>query len=174
MPLLTGRKSAIASPEVVSDAILIGIGEEGFWKLMSTCPVVRRAILMNAAQRLQNYQAFTLHREKLMSLGTLAAGLMHELNNPGTAARRAAAQLRQNLVQLQQISLRYCEVPMQHEQLECMKRLQKRALADTRPPAMNSIDQSDCRRGAGRVARRAGRRKQLEDRSHPDRRRAGP
>jgi signal transduction histidine kinase len=143
VPLLTGKKSIVASPEVVSDAILIGIGEEGFWRLLSTCPVVRRAILLNAEQRLQNYQAFTLHREKLMSLGTLAAGLMHELNNPGTAARRAAAQLRQNLVQLQQISLRYCEVPMHAEQLECMKRLQQRALSDAKPAAMNSIDQSD-------------------------------
>ena len=143
VPLLTGRKSIIAAPEFVSDAILIGIGEEGFWRLMSTCPVVRGAILHNMQMRLQNYQTFAVHREKLMALGTLSAGLMHELNNPGTAARRAAAQLRQNLVQLQKISLRYCEVPMAAEQLECMKSLQTRALAGEKPDAMNSIDQSD-------------------------------
>src|SRR5277367_3186904 len=41
VPLLTGRKSIIASPEVVNDAIMIGIREEGFWRLMSSCPVVR-------------------------------------------------------------------------------------------------------------------------------------
>src|SRR5277367_718149 len=44
VPLLTGHKSKIGSPQVVNDAILIGIGEEGFWRLMSSCPVVRRAI----------------------------------------------------------------------------------------------------------------------------------
>ncbi len=143
VPLLSGRKSKIASPEVVSDAIMIGIGEDGFWRLMSSCPVVRHAILQNAQMRLQNYQTFAVHREKLMALGTLSAGLMHELNNPGTAARRAAAQLRQNLVQLQKISLRFCESPMRGEQIECMKELQKIALADEKPKAMSSIDQSD-------------------------------
>jgi signal transduction histidine kinase len=143
VPLLTGRKSIIASPEVVSDATMIGICEEGFWRLMSTCPVVRDAILNNMQMRLQNYQTFAVHREKLMALGTLSAGLMHELNNPGTAARRAAAQLRQNLVQLQKISLRYCELPMPTEQLECIKALQIRALTGEKPSAMNSIDQSD-------------------------------
>ena len=143
VPLLTGRKTGIASPDFVSDTIMIGIGEEGFWRLMSSCPVVRGAILHNTQMRLQNYQTFAVHREKLMALGTLSAGLMHELNNPGTAARRAAAQLRQNLVQLQKISLRYCELPMPAEQLKCIKELQIRALNGEKPGAMNSIDQSD-------------------------------
>ena len=30
------------------------------------------------------------NRERLASLGTMAAGLAHELNNPAAAARRAA------------------------------------------------------------------------------------
>ena len=58
------------------------------------------------AQRLQAYQVEALHREKLVSLGTLAAGLMHELHNPGSAAKRSASQLRENLMRLQQLSLR--------------------------------------------------------------------
>jgi signal transduction histidine kinase len=143
VPLLTGRPAILMSSEVVSDTTLIGVGEEGFWNLMASCPVVRRAVIANMERRLQSYQAFAVHREKLMSLGTLAAGLMHELNNPGTAARRAAAQLRENLVNLQQISLRFCEHPMQHEQIACMKELQERALTGEKPKAMSSIDQSD-------------------------------
>jgi signal transduction histidine kinase len=143
VPLLTGRRSALVSIEAVADTTLIGIDPENFWKLMASCPVVRAAVLSDMELRLQNYQAFALHREKLISLGTLAAGLMHELNNPGTAARRAAAQLRQNLVQLQQISLRFCESPMQGEQLDCMKELQKIALAENKPKPMSSIAQSD-------------------------------
>jgi signal transduction histidine kinase len=94
-------------------------------------------------KRLQHYQAFALHREKLISLGTLSAGLMHELNNPGTAAKRAAAQLRENLVRLQQISLRFSERPWMENQKDCMKDLQKRALSDERPKAVSSIAQSD-------------------------------
>ncbi|HZD47524.1 MAG TPA: Crp/Fnr family transcriptional regulator, partial [Silvibacterium sp.] len=143
VPLLSGHKSKVTTPEIVTDTTLIHIGEEGFWRLMASCPVVRKAILANFKLRLQGYQAFALHREKLMSLGTLSAGLMHELNNPGTAARRAAAQLRENLVQLQQISLRFCESPMRDEQYDCMKELQQRALTGEKPKAMSTIDQSD-------------------------------
>jgi signal transduction histidine kinase len=143
VPLLTGRPSAVLSSEIVSDATLISVGEEGFWKLMASCPVVRSAIMADMQRRLQNYQAFAVHREKLISLGTLSAGLMHELNNPGTAAKRAAAQLRENVVRLQQISLRFCEFPWQREQIECMKELQTHALTDEKPKALNALEQSD-------------------------------
>jgi signal transduction histidine kinase len=37
------------------------------------------------------------NRERLASLGTMAAGLAHELNNPAAAARRAAAQMAEAL-----------------------------------------------------------------------------
>ena len=143
VPLLAGMQGTKAIINVVTDTVFLGLSVESFWKVMSACPIVRRAILANMEQRLQAYQAFALHREKLMSLGTLAAGLMHELNNPGTAARRAAAQLRENMVGLQQISLRFCEVRWQEEQIECMKELQMRALSGERPKTRNTIDQSD-------------------------------
>jgi signal transduction histidine kinase len=143
VPLLAGKLANVATCEVSADATLVGIDESGFWKVMSACPMVRQAILRNMEKRLQHYQAFALHREKLISLGTLSAGLMHELNNPGTAAKRAAAQLRENLVQLQQISLRFSDYPWKDNQKECMKELQKRALSDERPKPMSSIAQSD-------------------------------
>ena len=63
VPLLTGRPSTLLSSEVITDTTLIGVGEEGFWKLMASCPVVRRAVLTTTQQRLQNYQAFALHHK---------------------------------------------------------------------------------------------------------------
>ena len=56
------------------------------------------------AQRFQKLQSMTVQQEKMASLGTLAAGLMHELNNPGAAARRAAQQLRENLMRMHELS----------------------------------------------------------------------
>ena len=41
--------------------------------------------------------AIEANRERLASLGTMAAGLAHELNNPAAAARRAAAQMTEAL-----------------------------------------------------------------------------
>ena len=73
----------------------------------------------------------------------MAAGLMHELHNPGSAAKRAAVQLRENLLKLQQLSLRHATKAKTPEQLECMRRLLEHSLSGCRFAAMSSIDQAD-------------------------------
>jgi signal transduction histidine kinase len=143
VPLLTGVPAAPARGEVVQTSRLVRISVPSFWSLMGTCPVVRSGILSNMGRRLEAYQAITLHREKLISLGTLAAGLMHELNNPGTAARRASSQLRENLIRLQHISLRFTRSPLTPEQKDCMHDLQEMAIQCSKPVVMNSLDQAD-------------------------------
>jgi signal transduction histidine kinase len=79
----------------------------------------------------------------MVSLGTLAAGLMHELNNPGAAARRAAQQLRENLMRMHELSLKFKECDLTREQKDCMIDLQQQALGVKQPLRMNSLEQSD-------------------------------
>lgn len=143
VPLLTGRAVSLFRIVADTDAVLIRFDESEFWSMMACCPTVRAAVLSDMAQRLQTYQVEALHREKLVSLGTLAAGLMHELHNPGSAAKRAASQLRENLRRLQEISLRHGSKPKTPEQLECMHSLLERTIAGCKRPAMSSLDQSD-------------------------------
>lgn len=122
---------------------LLRLNEDAFWTLMTACPDVRRAILGNMAMRLQKMQSIAVHQEKMASLGTLAAGLMHELNNPGAAARRAASQLRDNLMRLHTLSAKFTRTELTVEQKQCMLALQEQALAVKQPLRMNSIEQSD-------------------------------
>jgi signal transduction histidine kinase len=65
------------------------------------------------------------------------------LNNPGSAARRAAQQLRENLLRMHEISSRWSEIELSKEQKECMYDLQKQALGTKQPLRMNSLEQSD-------------------------------
>jgi CRP-like cAMP-binding protein len=143
VPLLTGASATVVRCEALVDSRLMRLTGTSFWGLLGTCPVVRAGVLANMGRRLEAYQAITLHREKLISLGTLAAGLMHELNNPGAAARRAAAQLRENMTRLQMISLRFAQASLTADQLRCMADLQQEALKFQKPQAMSTLDQAD-------------------------------
>jgi signal transduction histidine kinase len=143
VPLLTGSTATTVRCETMAPSKLLRMDSTSFWSLLGTCPVVRAGVLANMGRRLEAYQALTLHREKLISLGTLAAGLMHELNNPGAAARRASSQLRENLVRLQQISLRFAQADLTAEQLSCIGELQQEALKFQKPQVMSTLDQAD-------------------------------
>jgi signal transduction histidine kinase len=56
-------------------------------------PASSRAILRTVMQRLRSTEAMLREREKLAALGTLAAGLAHEINNPAAAASRSVSAL---------------------------------------------------------------------------------
>jgi signal transduction histidine kinase len=142
LPLLTNVPN-LASVESTAASQLLQLDEEQFWGLMTRCPEVRKAILGNMASRFQKLQSVTVQQEKMASLGTLAAGLMHELNNPGSAARRAASQLRENMTRMHELSLKFKERDLTSEQKHCMFDLQRQALAMKQPLMMNSLDQSD-------------------------------
>jgi signal transduction histidine kinase len=122
---------------------LLRLDQEGFWRLLASCPDVRKGIVGSMAHRIESMQAMMLQQEKLASLGTMAAGLMHELNNPGSAARRATAQLRENLRRLQEISLRSCRMDLHPEELNCMADLQEYILQPHKLEGVSSLDQSD-------------------------------
>ena len=119
------------------------LNEEQFWTLMTGCPDVRRKILGNMAARLQKMQNSTFQQEKMASLGTMAAGLMHELNNPGAAARRASSQLRENLLRMHRLSRKFADTGISSEQKHCLFALQERALLNSPETPLSSLEQSD-------------------------------
>lgn len=143
VPLLSGAQTIMATCHAAEDSVLIRMESESFWHLLGTCPTVRRTILQNMSHRSGSYNALQLQREKLVSLGMLAAGLMHELNNPGSAARRAAAQLRESLQTLPEVCLRLSQLSLNGEQVECMRYLQNEVLAHTKVKPASSLEESD-------------------------------
>jgi signal transduction histidine kinase len=142
-PMLMGKTHSPMIIEAAQDTRLVRFSEADFWRFLACCPKFRKVVLGDMARRLQAYQVEALHREKLISLGTLAAGLMHELHNPGSAAKRASSQLRLNLLRLQQLSLRFSDQPKTHIQLECMRSLLEHTMNGCHLPAMSTIEQSD-------------------------------
>jgi signal transduction histidine kinase len=140
--LLAGKAPAIYL-EAAEPSVGLRFDEDTFWKLLACSKPIRKVVLANMAHRLQAYQAEAAHREKLISLGTLAAGLMHELHNPGSAAKRAASQLRENLMRLQEMSLRNTGKVKTPLQMECLHDLLQHAMRSCQAPALSSLEQAD-------------------------------
>ena len=142
VPLLTGSTNRVECT-MIEPSQLLRIDEESFWQMMTTCPDLRKGILANLTMRQQGLQGMMLQREKMASLGTMAAGLMHELNNPGSAAKRASMQLRESLTRLQELNLRTCRMGLKPEELGCISELQQYILQPQKSVSMNSLDQAD-------------------------------
>ncbi|HEY3853203.1 MAG TPA: ATP-binding protein [Verrucomicrobiae bacterium] len=81
----------LATPRISVPSRFFRLNKDGFWKMMRTCPSIAREIMRTVAERFRNLEGFAHQREKLISLGTMAAGLAHELNNPASAALRASS-----------------------------------------------------------------------------------
>ncbi|HET6547704.1 MAG TPA: ATP-binding protein [Solirubrobacter sp.] len=69
------------------------VPRERFIELALQQPSVHRKVMHVIGPVMRAVQARESNRERLTSLGTMAAGLAHELNNPAAAARRAASDL---------------------------------------------------------------------------------
>ena len=82
-----------ATVVATTPARLLRLSRADFARFLADRPSASLEILRMALRRLQNTEATLQQREKMAALGTLAAGLTHELNNPAAAAQRAADQL---------------------------------------------------------------------------------
>ncbi|RRB02559.1 ATP-binding protein [Larkinella rosea] len=97
-----------------------------------------------ALQRLQEAQLQVVQSEKMATLGTLAAGVAHELNNPAAATRRASQQLRTVLSKLEQARLEVDHLDLSPDDREFMNRLEKQALnRSTKPVYVDSLQRAD-------------------------------
>jgi len=94
----------VASVRAVTNGNLLKISDTVFIRLLEKSATAVMAILRTVSGRLRQNEAMLRQSEKMAALGTLSAGLAHELNNPASAARRSADQLRAKLNDWQQLN----------------------------------------------------------------------
>jgi CRP-like cAMP-binding protein len=93
LPIILDWSEHKCSAYAMKNSRILTWSKEAFWKMLYECPSLTREILRAMAQRLQTFETVLQQNQKLIALGSLAAGLAHELNNPAAAASRAVTQL---------------------------------------------------------------------------------
>jgi signal transduction histidine kinase len=120
------------------------IPADPFIDLVLANRVVHQRIMSKVSPVMTRLTTMEAGRERLASLGTMAAGLAHELNNPASAAKRAASSLVEALEVINGAMAAFVEGRVEREHVEKLLALQREALerAEARP-AQDAVAASD-------------------------------
>jgi signal transduction histidine kinase len=112
----------------VTDVRLAVIAPEEFTRIALTQRSVHRKVMRAVRTVSARVAVREQNRERLASLGTMAAGLAHELNNPAAAARRAASDLAEALDVLSSTVGLFVESGVERDQAEQLVAMQRDAI----------------------------------------------
>jgi signal transduction histidine kinase len=116
---------------------------EHFPEMIRECPEVTARLVHVMLDRSRQFTSSDLHDEKMMSLGKLAAGLAHELNNPASAVIRSAKSLSDGLMAAEAASRALGASALTPEQRAAVDAVRDACLTKRRSGAHSPIEEAD-------------------------------
>jgi signal transduction histidine kinase len=98
-------KEFTVTGRAVSNGRILRFPSSQFPDLIQKMPELAKRLVGVMSDRIRAVTRLEEQRDRLAGLGKLSAGLAHELNNPASAAKRAAAQLREALHRIKEASV---------------------------------------------------------------------
>ena len=142
LAVLTGKRS-VHRAQATEPSRVLKIGSEVFRKLAVENPELADVFISALAKRMRETQRAFRQQEKMAALGKLSAGLAHELNNPASAARRAAGNLREAALKAQSLALAN-DARFSPAEKESLAEMQREAVQRSgAATALDPLEQSD-------------------------------
>jgi signal transduction histidine kinase len=117
--------------------------KEHFPELLRECPTVTASLVHVMVDRARQFTSSDLHDEKMKSLGKLAAGLAHELNNPASAVIRSAKSLSEGLIAAEAASRELGAAGLSPEERAAVDAVRDACLARRKSGAHSPIEEAD-------------------------------
>lgn len=141
---LLDQAPRFASGRAKTDCELLSISHKNLEHLLDTSPSAARVLLSTITNRLRSTELVLRQSEKMAQLGTLTAGIAHELNNPASAARRGSEHLSTSIEYFQRTFKQFHEMGFSNEQWEKAAELNDHAVKRAKEPIdLDSVGRSD-------------------------------
>jgi signal transduction histidine kinase len=133
-----------ASLRAITPVRLYTLSADDFTTLMTQWFPMALHLLEGLFYGNQNIQRVVGDRERLLALGSLSAGLTHELNNPAAAAVRATSSLRERVAGMRHKLAIIAGGAWDRRQLDTLIGLQERAVEQVaKAPELSPLEASD-------------------------------
>lgn len=133
LPFSRMKKTPVTG-RAVTNGRLLRFPANQFPQLVQRMPELATRLVALMSDRIRETTRVEQQRDRLASLGKLSAGLAHELNNPASAAKRAAGQLRQILKKIKDASHELGRRDLTREQKSYVENLEAAFIQKDEPP----------------------------------------
>jgi signal transduction histidine kinase len=121
---------------------IASLAKERFPEMLQRMPQLAQRLVGVLADRIRETTRIEQQQEKMAALGKLSAGLAHELNNPASAARRAAESLGEAINALRAANTRLDARVLSPEQRLFLSKLEGE-IVEQGSPVLDPLDRSD-------------------------------
>ncbi|HEX4109344.1 MAG TPA: ATP-binding protein [Solirubrobacteraceae bacterium] len=143
IPTLTENPVAVRM-QAYTDVLEAFVPAEPYVELALAQRPVNRRVLRDVRQVTARIGSVEQNRERLAALGTMAAGLAHELNNPAAAAKRAASEMAEALGVVNGTLSSFVYSGIERPAAQQLVELQREALAaSTARTPLDALDAAD-------------------------------
>ncbi len=133
-----------ATLRACTDAVLVAIPKAQFDHLLTTSAPAANAMFRTILKRWRSTESMLRQSERMAQLGTLSAGVAHELNNPSAAVQRSASQLQDALGGFLNSQAELEELALTGEQRAALNGPVQRARERANGPIqLDALDRSD-------------------------------